>query len=89
MRFSMDDYEKLPPGQERRHSNCPSSNLLWCKLNDAQKSAVTALHGYGYELTFIRIVEHENLAILLLDGNPATVDVDGEIDTSPEIIVRH
>ena len=35
MRFRMDDYKTLPPGPERRHSDFPSSNLLWCKLNDA------------------------------------------------------
>ncbi|SFD49201.1 hypothetical protein [Pseudoalteromonas denitrificans] len=72
---------------ERRH-DCPTSHLLWSKLSDAQKASVSSLYNYGYELSFIRRVDCEEVVVLLLNDSPATVDIHGEINTSPDIKVR-
>lgn len=73
---------------ERRHY-CPEQASLWDKLSLAQKFAASSLTQFGYDLAFIRNSNKGNLAILLCDGNSATISDDGEIDTSPSITIRH
>jgi len=76
------------PANERRHYQA-NQHVLWSHLNDAQKSAVSSLSGFGYELSFMRISEHESLVVLLLGDKPATVDIEGDINTAPQITIRH
>jgi len=73
---------------DRRHYG-PEQETLWDKLSLAQKFAATSLTQFGYDLAFIRNSNQSNLAILLCDGNAATISDDGEIDTAPSIVVRH
>lgn len=73
--------------EERRHFQV-DQHVLWSHLNDAQKSAVSSLTGFGYELSFMRISEYESMVILLLGDKAATVDIEGDINTSPEITIR-
>jgi len=79
--------EKLP-SEERRHFQV-NQHVLWSHLNDAQKSAVSSLSGFGYELSFMRISEYESIVVLLLGDKPATVDIEGDINTDPQITIRH
>ena len=72
---------------ERRHDD-QEQETLWDKLSLAQKFAASSLTQFGYDLAFIRNSNQNNLAILLCDGNAATISDDGEIDTAPGIIVR-
>lgn len=72
---------------ERRHYTTEQSTL-WDKLSLAQKFAASSLTQFGYDLAFIRNSSAGSLAVLLCDNNTATISNDGEIDTSPGIIVR-
>lgn len=72
---------------ERRQYVAEQSNL-WDKLSLAQKFATSSLTQFGYDLAFIRNSNAGSLAVLLRDGNAATITNDGEIDTSPNITVR-
>jgi len=72
---------------ERRQQSV-AVETLWGKLSLAQKFAASSLAQFGYDLTFIRNSNAGNLAILLCNGNPATISSEGEIDTSPDIIIR-
>ncbi|GHE88701.1 hypothetical protein [Thalassotalea profundi] len=72
---------------ERRHYT-PEQATLWDKLSLAQKFAASSLTQFGYNLAFIRTSTTGSLAVLLCDQNPATISDDGEINTSPEIVIR-
>ncbi len=72
---------------ERRRSEHDDS-LLWDKLTLAQKFAASSLIQFGYDLAFLRSSSMGNLAVLLCDGNTATITGDGEIDTSPSLKIR-
>jgi hypothetical protein len=64
---------------------------LWGKLSLAQKFAASSLAQFGYDLTYIRIRHSDvgSLAILLCNGNSATISSEGEIVTSPYIVIRN
>ena len=72
---------------ERRQYN-PDKSVLWDKLTLAQKFAASSLAQFGYNLAFIRHTGSSSLAILLCNGNAATIIDDGQIDTSPNIHIR-
>lgn len=73
---------------ERRAKNDISNNILWDKLSLAQKFAASSLIKYGYALRFLRNSNEGSLAIMICEGNPATISSEGEIDSSPNIIIR-
>jgi len=70
---------------QNRRINTPSTSLLWNKLTVSQKFSTSSLVGFGYDLKFIR---DENIAVLTCDDNVATIDLDGCINTSPNIAIR-
>ncbi|MGJ8692277.1 MAG: hypothetical protein ACSHW0_07330 [Thalassotalea sp.] len=72
---------------ERRQSSL-NSEQLWSRLTLSQQFSASSLNQYGYDLAFIRNTDDGPLAILLCDQNAATIDNHGEINTSPDIIVR-
>ena len=72
---------------ERRQATTEQSNL-WDSLTLAQKFAASSLTQFGYDLLYIRDYEIGNLAILFCNGNTATINPDGDIDTSPKISIR-
>ncbi len=72
---------------ERRQQNLVPE-MLWAKLSLAQKFAASSLTQFGYDLTYIRNCKAGSLAILLCNDNAATISSEGEIDTSPDIIIR-
>jgi hypothetical protein len=73
---------------ERRQQNNVATDSLWNKLSLAQKFAASSLTQFGYDLTYIRNSNTGSLAILLCNGNAATISSEGEIDTSPSIVIR-
>jgi hypothetical protein len=72
---------------ERRQQSV-TEDTLWEKLSLAQKFAASSLAQFGYDLTCIRNSNAGSLAILLCNGNAATISSEGEIDTSPNIVIR-
>lgn len=72
---------------ERRQQSALSSDL-WDKLTLSQQFSVSSLNQYGYNLAFIRNSDEGSLAILLCEDNAATIDNHGEINTSPDIVIR-
>ena len=72
---------------ERRQYQ-PEQSALWDKLTLAQKFAASSLSKFGYDLAFIRSSNSGSLAVMLCDGNAATIVDDGQIDSSPDIVIR-
>lgn len=71
-----------------RRQYIPEHSNLWDKLSLAQKFAASSLTQFGYDIAFIRNSQSGSLAILLCDGNAATITDEGEINTSPDITIR-
>ncbi|QOL26282.1 hypothetical protein LP316_02970 [Thalassotalea sp. LPB0316] len=71
-----------------RRQYCPEQSALWDKLTLAQKFAASSLTQFGYDLTFIRNSNRGSVAVLLCNGNAATISDDGEINTAPDIQIR-
>lgn len=61
---------------------------LWSSLTLAQKFAASSLTKYGYELSFIRCSNVGNIAFMMVDDNVATIEMDGDINTTPDVIIR-
>lgn len=75
---------------ERRQQNnlALATDTLWSKLSLAQKFAASSLTQFGYDLTYIRNSNAGSIAILLCNDNAATISSEGEINTSPDIVIR-
>jgi hypothetical protein len=73
---------------ERRQQTNIATDTLWNKLTLAQKFAASSLTQFGYDLTYIRNSNTRGLAILLCNDNAATITSEGEINTSPNIVIR-
>ncbi len=71
-----------------RRTEPPEQSVWWSKLSLAQKFSASSLGKFGYELKFIRQTKGRSLAVLICDGGVASITEDGEINTSPNIIVR-
>ncbi|WNC69953.1 hypothetical protein RI845_07400 [Thalassotalea nanhaiensis] len=65
-----------------------NNQTLWNELSSAQKVAASSLFNYGFELKFIRVCPTEKVVGLLLDGKPATINDEGDINTNPGIDIR-
>jgi len=74
--------------QERRLT-AKSINDLWEPLTVAQKYAVAELLRYGYQLKFVRQAHSYQVAIMELAGKVAAINSDGQIDTAPQLLLRH
>ena len=72
---------------ERRNES-PEQSIWWTKLSLAQKFSASSLGKFGYELAFVRNEQGRSLAVLICNGGIAVVTEDGEINTSPNIVVR-
>lgn len=73
--------------QERRHSS-PEKSVLWSRLSVMQKSAASNLANFGYELAFIRNENNQSTAYLTCGTNIASIDMNGDIDSSPSVQLR-
>jgi len=75
------------PMLERRRE-APEQSVWWNKLTLAQKFSASSLGKFGYELTFVRNENEQSIAVLQCSGGVAVISEDGDIDTSPTIIIR-
>lgn len=82
---------KVKPIPERRRE-APEQSVWWHKLSLAQKFSASSLGKFGYELTFVRNNNNNNndhrLAILQCSSGVAVISENGDIDNSPNIIIR-
>lgn len=78
---------QVKPRLERRRE-APEQSAWWSKLSLAQKFSASSLGKFGYELTFVRRSGSASLAVLQCSGGVAVVSSDGDIDTSPDIVLR-
>jgi hypothetical protein len=78
---------QMKPMLERRRE-APEQSIWWNKLSLAQKFSASSLGKFGYELTFVRNENGHSLAVLQCSGGVAAISEDGDIDTSPNIIMR-
>ena len=72
-----------------RRSSPESADELWETLTLAQKFAASSLTQFGYELTFIREDNIGSIAVLVCNGNIATISKIGEINTAPSLKLRN
>ena len=72
---------------DRRQAERDKS-LWWNKLTVSQKFAANSLSQFGYELSFVRNQNNESLAVMTCCDSVATVNADGDIDSSPDITIR-
>lgn len=73
---------------DRRQYSC-EDHELWDRLSLSQKFSVRQLSQFGYKLQFIRHYDTGNMAVLMSDSGLATIDCHGEVDTAPDIQLRH
>ncbi|MBU2869608.1 hypothetical protein [Colwellia sp. E2M01] len=78
---------QMKPMLERRKET-PEQSAWWNKLSLSQKFSASSLGKFGYELTFVRKEGNERLAVLQCSGGVAVITEDGEINTSPDIVLR-
>lgn len=71
-----------------RRNEAPEHSVWWKKLSLAQKFSVGSLGKFGYELLFIRNDNGRSIAVLSNTTGTVIITEDGEINSSPEIIIR-
>lgn len=75
------------PIVERRQES-PEQSVWWEKLSLAQKFSASSLGKFGYELSFVRNENGKSIAVLTCHGGVAVISEEGDINTSPSIIIR-
>jgi len=73
---------------EDRRKESPEVSVWWDSLSLAQKFSASSLGKFGYEILFIRTEDDSKTAVLECNGGLATITEDGDINTSPNIILR-
>jgi hypothetical protein len=61
---------------------------LWDRLSLAQKFAASSMTQFGYDLSFIRNSNNGSIAILQCNGKTATINDEGEVNSTPNITIR-
>lgn len=64
-------------------------HFFWDDLNLAQKFSVAELQRFGYDLLFVRHQTNGSMAVLSAGAKLAAIDMDGQINTEPEVMLRH
>ncbi|NTS78575.1 hypothetical protein HR060_17160 [Catenovulum sp. SM1970] len=68
---------------------CQLSAKQWQdELNNAQRVSARTLMGLGYDLEFVRGVDHNSLAVFTLGESIVTIDAEGDTNTTPNISIR-
>jgi hypothetical protein len=75
------------PYDDRRQEP-PEQSVWWHKLSLAQKFSAGSLSKFGYELLFIRNDKGRSIAVLSNNTGTVTITEDGEINGSPDIVIR-
>lgn len=74
--------------EERRQINKDIYHF-WEELNLAQKFSVAELQRFGYELLFVRRMGPQVLLAVMKAGKKlASIDNNGQIDTTPSVKLR-
>lgn len=71
-----------------RRAEPPEQSVWWSKLSLAQKFSASSLGKFGYELKFIRQEKGQSVAVLVCNDGIAIISEEGDINTSPNIIIR-
>jgi hypothetical protein len=74
---------------EERRLGQFDTDAFWHLLSLAQKVALNKLNQYGYQLAFAREMQSHYMAFACCDGRYATIDVQGEVDLTPALVIRH
>jgi hypothetical protein len=74
--------------QERRQMD-KDIHFFWDDLNLAQKFSVAELQRFGYDLLFVRHIADGSLAVMASGNRVAAIDLEGQIDTEPNVVLRH
>jgi len=78
--------QKQPYADRRQEP--PELSVWWKKLSLAQKFSAGSLGKFGYELLFIRNEKGRSIAILSNHTDTVSITEDGDINSSPDIIIR-
>jgi hypothetical protein len=81
---ALSDRETLLERRQYTHEQV----TLWDKLSLAQKFAASSMTQFGYDLSFIRNSNNGSIAVLQCNDKAATINSEGDVDTSPDIIIR-
>lgn len=81
---ALSDRETLLERRQYSHEQ----TTLWDKLSLAQKFAASSMTQFGYDLSFIRNSNNGSIAILQCNEKAATINSEGDINTTPNIIIR-
>jgi hypothetical protein len=66
----------------------PEQSVWWTRLSLAQKFSASSLGKFGYELLFIRHEHGRSFAVLANGSGIAVITEDGDINTTPNIVLR-
>ena len=66
----------------------PERSALWDRMSMSQKFSASSLTQFGYELICLRKDINGHIAVLVCGTNVATINVDGDITSSSDIIIR-
>jgi len=71
-----------------RRQEAPEHSAWWKKLSLAQKFSASSLGKFGYELLFVRNEQGRSIAVLDNSTGTVTITEDGEINSSPDLVIR-
>ena len=71
-----------------RRQEPPEHSVWWKKLSLAQKFSASSLGKFGYELLFVRNEQGRSIAVLDNSTGTVTITEDGEINSSPDLVIR-
>jgi hypothetical protein len=77
---------------ERRGSRAPVPANLKALLSDEQLLALNNVENFGWQLAFIRQPMFEQAIAVVVSPDHqrhAVLEIDGEVNLNPEIIIRH
>ncbi|RZQ55876.1 hypothetical protein CWI82_00740 [Pseudidiomarina tainanensis] len=86
MKLTKDELRQLEEFERRRIALNQSE--WWDRLSMDQKFGVYQLQKFGFDLAFIRNTEDGPTAVVRRGSEFATVNHEGDVDLSPDIVLR-
>ncbi|PHR66649.1 hypothetical protein [Pseudidiomarina marina] len=86
MKLTKDELRQLEEFERRRIALNQSE--WWDRLSMDQKFGVYQLQKFGFDLAFIRNTEDGPLAVVRRGSEFASVNHEGDVDLSPDIVLR-
>jgi len=79
--------------RERRQGMPPIPEKLDSLLTSAQRQGLDQAVSFGWELAFVRHAQFQELATVVVTRDQgrtyATITADGELEFSPDLLIRH